>query len=304
MPDKLSLIRDIPSFPEWSQITELHGGNSKEFKFRLQNADGQLCTLRVTSIDRFQLEQQEYANLTRLAPFDLPMPKPLQFGLCNGGNHLYMLLSWIEGKTVADLLPLRTEAEQYELGLKAGSLLARLHHLSVIPSSIDWKRHYSEIVDKILGSYWISGIVLDNEKIGLDYLRNHKDLLEGRPLVVKHGDYHAANLILTPENTMAMIDFDRCVISDPYEEFAILVWTAAKHPAFAKGQIAGYFNGPIPTDFFPLLAYYITVYAFEHVTWALGYGKNSPALIKKTAEDLLDLFEGYRQPLPRWYRNS
>lgn len=100
---------------------------------------------------------------------------------------------------------------------------------------------------------------------------------------------------------MAMIDFDRCVISDPYEEFAILVWTAAKHPAFARGQIAGYFNGHAPADFFPLLAYYITVYAFEHVTWALGYGKNSSAVIKKTAEDLLDLFDGYQRILPRWY---
>jgi len=301
MSDGFSLIRDIPSFSEWSQITELHGGNSKEFKFRLQNASEQLCTLRVTSIDRFHLEQQEYANLTRLEPFHLPMPKPLQFGLCNGGNHLYMLLSWIEGNTVSDLLTTAAESEQYNLGLKAGVLLARLHQLSPVASPLDWNRHYTEIEDGILSRYWISGIVLRNEASGIDYLRNKKKLLDGRPLVIKHGDYHAANLILTPESTMAMIDFDRCVISDPYEEFAILVWTAAKHPAFARGQIAGYFNGHAPADFFPLLAYYITVYAFEHVTWALGYGKNSSAVIKKTAEDLLDLFDGYQRILPRWY---
>ena len=298
----LSLLQDIPRFKEWHQLQELIGGNSRERKFRLVDGKGQSCILRISQVDRFHLKHQEYANLVRLEPYGLCIPKPLQFGLCNGGSHLYMLLSWIDGTTVASLLPSHSEEEQYQLGIQCGQTLRGLHDLSMVRSSIQWPERYQEIEEDILKKYHHSSIRLKNEASGLHFLQTHKNLLRNRPLVIKHGDFHAANLILTPSKQIGIIDFDRCMISDPYEEFAILVWTAQKHPAFARGQIAGYFRHEIPCDFFPLLTYYITVYAFEHVSWALGYGKHCPETIQKTAEDLIDLFDNYTHLQPAWYR--
>jgi aminoglycoside phosphotransferase (APT) family kinase protein len=299
-----TLIQDIPRFHEWNGLEELTGGNSKECKYRLIDAKGQTCILRVSQVDRFHLKHQEYANLVRLEPFNLNIPKPLQFGLCNSGSHLYMLLSWIDGTTVASLLPTMTEIEQFEVGVRCGATLRDLHQLSLVRSSMDWSQRYQEIEHDILVKYTQSPIRLYNETIGYNYLETHRTLLQNRPLVIKHGDYHAANLLVTPNNGIGIIDFDRCMISDPYEEFAILVWTAENHPAFARGQIAGYFQNQIPDDFFPLLAYYITVYAFEHVSWALGYGKHTVETIQKTAEGLLDLFDGYGDLQPKWYIKS
>lgn len=298
------LIQDIPHFQEWKDLEELKGGNSKERKYRLVDSKNQICILRVSSVDRFHLKQQEYANLVRLESFHLSIPKPLQFGLCHNGSHLYMLLSWIEGITVASLLPTMTESEQFDLGYQCGATLQELHRFSSVRSSLDWSQRYHEIEQDILVKYAQSPIRLVNEALGFTYLETHRSLLKNRPLVIKHGDYHAANLLVTPEKCIGIIDFDRCMISDPYEEFAILVWTAEQHPAFARGQISGYFQGKIPADFFPLLAYYITVYAFEHVSWALGYGKHTPETIQKTAENLLDLFHGYQTHQPKWYRES
>ena len=298
------LIQDIPHFHEWKDLEELTGGNSKECKYRLIDAKGRACILRVSPVDRFHLKHQEYANLVRLEPFNLNIPKPLQFGLCNNGSHLYMLLSWIEGTTVASLLPTMTESEQFDLGSQCGATLLELHQHSFVRSSMDWSHRYHEIEQDILVKYAQSPIRLLNEAIGFNYLEKHRSLLNNRPLVIKHGDYHAANLLVTPQKGIGIIDFDRCMISDPYEEFAILVWTAEHHPAFARGQISGYFQGQVPDDFFPLLAYYITVYAFEHVSWALGYGKHTPKTIQKTAEDLLALFNGYQTLQPKWYRES
>ena len=299
-----TLIRDIPHFHEWKELEELTGGNSKECKYRLIDAKGQTCILRVSQVDRFHLKHQEYANLVRLEPFDLNIPKPLQFGLCNGGSNLYMLLSWIEGTTVASQLPTISEAEQFSLGERCGSTLYELHRFSSVRSSMDWSQRYREIEQDILLKYAQSPIRLYNESLGFSYLEKHRPLLKNRPLVIKHGDYHASNLIVTPQNSIGIIDFDRCMINDPYEEFAILVWTAEHHPAFARGQIAGYFQNQIPEDFFPLLAYYITVYAFEHVSWALSYGKHNAETIQKTAEGLIDLYDGYHYLQPKWYPSS
>jgi len=299
-----TLIKNIPHFNEWKELEELTGGNSKECKYRLIDAKGQACILRVSQVDRFHLKHQEYANLVRLEPFNLSIPKPLQFGLCNNGSHLYMLLSWIEGTTVSSLLPTMTEIEQFDVGTRCGATLRELHQLSLVRSSMDWSQRYREIEQDILLKYAQSPIRLHNESLGFSYLESHRSLLQNRPFVIKHGDYHAANLIVTPNNDIGIIDFDRCMISDPYEEFAILVWTAEHHPAYARGQIAGYFQNRIPDDFYPLLAYYITVYAFEHVSWALGYGKHSEDTIQKTAEGILDLYDGYRCLLPKWYTKS
>lgn len=291
----------IPRSEGWTEIKELTGGNKKERKFRLLEEDGQKCILRITGVDRLHIKHQEYANIVRLQPFGLNIPRPLQFGLCQEGTHIYMLLSWIDGITVGSRLKTLTEQEQFKLGQSCGATLACLHFHSKVKSEVDWLKRYTKIENDILTAYKNTSIRLENEKQGLNFLEHNKYLLKNRPQVIKHGDYHANNLIYTPQGEIGIIDFDRCMIADPYEEFAITVWTAQDYPAFARGQISGYFPQGIPEDFFPLLTYYITVYAFEHVSWALGYGKNPPTLIKKTAEDLINLFENYTYVQPSWY---
>ena len=290
----------IPRFKEWKDIKELTGGNKKERKFRLIADNGEKCILRITTVDRLHLKHQEFANLIRLQPFALNIPKPLEFGLCQEGTHMYMLLSWIEGETVGSKLADFSEQKQYDIGYQCGQTLAELHSLSKVKSEIDWLIRYKEVERKILKDYYACNLPIDKEQIGLDFLEENKHFLKNRPQIIKHGDYHANNLIITPEQEIGIIDFDRCVISDPYEEFAIIVWTAQDFPSFADGQIAGYFNDEVPPDFYPLLAYYITVYAFEHISWALGYGKNPPEIIKKTAEKLINLFDNYSRLKPKW----
>ncbi len=51
------------------------------------------------------------------------MSKPLAFGLCDNNEHVYMLLTWVEGEDLETALPKLFKEEQYELGRSAGRIL-------------------------------------------------------------------------------------------------------------------------------------------------------------------------------------
>jgi len=79
-------------------------------------------------------------------------------------------------------------------------------------------------------------------------------LLKNRPQVFHHGDYHIGNMLLTPDESVAIIDLNRMDTGDPWEEFNRIVWCSAVSPYFASGIINGYFNHQVPEEFFKLLA--------------------------------------------------
>jgi hypothetical protein len=175
-----------------------------------------------------------------------------------------------------------------------------------LPFVLPWigRKGTCEIEQDILLKYAQSPIRLYNESLGFSYLEKHRPLLKNRPLVIKHGDFHASNLILTPKNSIGIIDFDRCMISDPYEEFAILVWTAEHHPAFARGQICRLLSKSNPRRFLSTISLLYHSVCLEHVSWALSYGKHNLETIQKTAEGHIDLYDGYRYLQPKWYPSS
>lgn len=54
------------------------------------------------------------------------MSYPVEFGTCNNGTNVYMVLKWVEGEDLETALPLLMPKEQYELGRKAGIILKKI----------------------------------------------------------------------------------------------------------------------------------------------------------------------------------
>ena len=59
------------------------------------------------------------------------MSLPIDFGTCNNEKNVYMLLTWVEGKDLEEILPTLTENEQYQLGREAGKILKKIHSIVV-----------------------------------------------------------------------------------------------------------------------------------------------------------------------------
>jgi len=232
------------------------------------------------------------------------MPCPVDFGICNGGKSVYTLLSWVEGEEVETILPTLIEKEQYNLGLESGRNLRKIHSLPA-PQGIDsWPIRYFSVIDERLEAFRFEGIPFDGYKIILDYIDTNKYLLENRPQCYHHGDYHMGNMILSKDGKIFVInchtvDFNN--YGDPWYELNRL---GTEFPAFASGQIDGYFNYNPPEKFWKLSAYYLSVSAITSIVWSKYFAPERLHSILNLNKDILHWFGDMKSTAPIWYRSE
>ena len=136
----------------------------------------------------------------------------------------------------------------------------------------------------------------DDVAVLVRYLQEHQNLLNNRPQTFTHGDWNAENLILCSDGQIGMIDLSGENDSgDPWWEFWLIPSHLDKSPYFYTGQINGYFDGNPPTDFFPLLAYYLTYATLKFLD------EFSEEECKKNVECILNWFDHMQNPIPSWY---
>lgn len=206
--------------------------------------------------------------MKRMNKLGVPMPAPIDFGICNNGKCVYTLLSWVEGEEVENILPTLTEKEQYQLGIKAGLILRKIHSLPAPEVSEIWIKRYFLVIDERLDAYRSEGLAFDGDKLILNYLDVNRALLNDRPQCYHHGDYHMGNLIHSTDGSIYVIDWhtvDFNNYGDPWYEFNRL---GTEYPAFSSGQIDGYFNNHPPELFWKLLAYYLSASAITSIVWS------------------------------------
>ena len=73
--------------------------------------------------------------------------------------------------------------------------------------------------------------------------RKQLPLLQQRPVVYQHGDFHVGNFIYLPTRQVGVIDFNRWDFGDPYEEFYKLQFFQEMFRHCLYGQLQGYFAG-------------------------------------------------------------
>ena len=145
------------------------------------------------------------------------------------------------------------------------------------------------------------GIVLENDDKIISYLEENRELLKNRPQCFQHGDYHIGNMIITGNNELGIIDFNRFDYGDPWEEFNRIVWSAEVSPEFASGYINGYFENKVPNDFFKLMLLYISSNQISAVGWAKSFGEKEIAIAINQTKRVIQWYDNYKSYIPSWY---
>lgn len=239
--------------------------------------------------------------MKQIAALGVPMSQPLEFGICDNGKSVYSLLTWCDGEDAEVALQRLTETEQYELGIKSGKILRLIHSIPAPKEQEGWSIRFNRKTSNKIKKYKACGLKFDGDDKIISYIENNRYLLSDRPQCYQHGDYHVGNMIISPDNTLSIIDFNRSDFGDPWEEFNRIVWSATVSPHFATGQINGYFGGKPPIKFFELLAFYISSNTLSSIYWAIPFGENEIATMKKQAKDVLSWFDNMNNPVPTWY---
>jgi aminoglycoside phosphotransferase (APT) family kinase protein len=294
-------MQDIKNYDTFIKIEPVNKGWSNDKKHYIEAADGRKLLLRVADISEYDRKKAEFEMMKQVAALGVPMSQPVDFGTCDNGKSVYSLLTWCDGEDAEVVLPCLTETEQYVLGIKSGEILRQIHSIPAPKEQEEWSSRFNRKTSNKIEKYKACGIkFVGGDKI-IDYIENNRCLLSDRPQCYQHGDYHVGNMILSPDNTLSIIDFNRPDFGDPWEEFNRIVWSATVSPHFATGQLNGYFGGRPPIEFFKLLAFYISSNTLSSIYWAIPFGEKEITTMKNQARDVLSWFDNLNNPVPTWY---
>ena len=277
-------------------------GWSCDQKYCVTTRDGAAYLLRVTPFQKSGKRVEMFHMQQKASELGIPMCRPVEIGACEDG--VYILQTWIDGEDAEEVLPKRSDAEQYEYGLEAGRILCRLHTLPAPSGLKDWKSRYGRKLDYKIRTYDTCPIKYENGQAFLRCIHENRHLLRDRPQTFQHGDYHIGNMMIDRSGKLQIIDFDRCDFGDPWEEFNRIVWCAQKAPLFACGMIDGYFNGNVPPEFWSLLALYISCNTLASVAWAIPFGRGQVNVMLDQASEVLAWYNDMSSLIPAWYQKS
>ena len=137
------------------------------------------------------------------------MSIPIDIGISNNDQQVYILLSWTKGRALDEVIITLTKEVQYNLGVEAGRILKKFHSTPAPADQEEWEERMVKKFDYHLEKYKESGIKVPNDEQALKYIKENSHLLKNRPQVFQQGDFHVGNFILTPDNKMGVIDFNR-----------------------------------------------------------------------------------------------
>jgi len=280
--------------------TPIDKGWSSDCKFQVVSADGEIYLLRTSSIERLDRKRLEFERMTEVAQLGIPMCKPVEFGIFE--DKVYSIHSWITGEDAEKRIISMDTVKQYQYGVDAGRILAKIHTIPAPEDIPDWAQRFNAKIDRKITMY--ENCSLKYESGGdafLGYIAENRHLLNGRPQTYQHGDYHIGNMMIDRGGVLTVIDFDRYDFGDPWEEFNRIVWSAQAAPAFASGMVDGYFDGSVPVAFWKLLALYICSNSLSSLPWAIPFGDGEIEIMRKQAAQVLQWYDGMRNVVPGWY---
>jgi aminoglycoside phosphotransferase (APT) family kinase protein len=272
-------------------------GWSKDKKYCVTNRDGTKYLFRISPIEQYEKKKTLFEMLEKVAKLDIPMCRPIEFGVCADG--VYLLQTWIEGFDADDTISLLSKEEQYAYGLKAGEILKKIHTIPAPKSQEEWSSRFNKKTDRRIEGYKNSSVKYDGGEKFIEYINANRHLLNDRPQCFQHGDYHIGNMMIEDEQ-LAIIDFDRFDFGDPWEEFNRIVWCAQVSHLFACGMVNGYFNGKPPLEFWKLLALYIASNTVASISWG-NSGQSDLQTMLKQAQSVYVWYEGMETLVPKWY---
>jgi len=289
----------IPGSDSWDKVMIVDKGWSSDKKYFIETKEGSKLLLRISNVDEEETKRKDYDLIALIAETGIRMSKPVGFGRCDEES-IYTLFTWVEGDDLEEVLPTLSKEVQYSLGYKAGETLSLIHGCTCEKNNEVWVVRFNRKIDRNIEVYGRCPIKFEGSDHIINYINEHRVLLNERPQVLQHGDYHVGNMVID-NGEIGIIDFNRLDCGDPWEEFNRISFSATISGEFASGMINGYFNDSVPDDFFKLLALYIGSNQLSSIPWAMKFGDDDVDYMLKQARMVLSWYDNFKSYIPNWY---
>lgn len=298
------MFLNIKSSTNWKSVTHISKGWSSDKKYLVKTEFDELLLLRISDIEQYDEKKKEYEIITKYSKLGIHMSMPKEFGICNEGKSVYMLLSWIEGNDLENVLPHLSDEEQYLLGRQAGVILKKIHSINVAPVDVpNTTKKDKKLLQ--LSRYEESNVRIENDEIAIKYVKDNIKNIWTKEPVYTHGDFHPGNLIYMNDGSIGVIDFNRWEVGDPYEEFYKLdSFGIELSVPYCIGQVDAYFDDDIPLDFWKVHAVYVAHSSLFSIKWAEKFGQSDIDGMVRGAKQAFDNYNDFSKYIPNWYTNK
>lgn len=275
---------------------ELKKGHSKDKKYILKSCNNRIYILRLSNIKYFELKKKQYELLNKLNN-SINCSKVLEFGIFDE-DYCFFITTFVDGVDAIDIVNNVNEKGAYTLGVNAGKILKKWHSTVIGSSNISWYEIYKNKKDKIVKELLECIYRIPSQDKLLKYYDEKLYLMNDRPLVFCHGDYHLGNMVIK-NNKIGIIDVANCSLADPYEEFKRSYWNIIENEYFQTGMVNGYFNDHIPNDFFEILKFYSIESMITRLLRAINKGNIKNAIESNACQ--VKWWGGFDYTIPTWY---
>ncbi len=280
-------------------VTPVTAGWSADRKYHLATETGPRL-LRISPIEAYPRKQQEFAQLQRLNRLTDAFPEACECGIAPGNSQCYVVYGWVEGREALGMLPQLQPDEHRRLGTEAGRLLRMVHSLPQDQriDSHDFIRAKMTSKHRMMREYALHFPAYDPM---VAFLESNLHRLRGAPTAYRHGDFHLGNMLLDQQGRLKVIDFNRSDFGDPIEDFnRLFTFSRQASPAFARGQIEGYFDD-VPESFFAHALCYVLMDCTFGLLWARQFGQREVDVHFGLVEQIMGDFDNLRATRPKWY---
>jgi aminoglycoside phosphotransferase (APT) family kinase protein len=301
----LELFRNrIPILRSCSKLEKIHKGYSSNDKYLVYDRGG--CPQYILRTFRSELENNkrlEFGSLIWMEEQEVRCSRPVEMGVLPDHGIGYMVVSFIEGNEAAEELPLLTAEQQFNIGVEAGLELRKINQIRCPDSLVPWHERMTAKHNRYRTEYNKCGITIREEERLLSFIDQNLCIMQNRPSLFQHDDYHVANLIVKNGKLSGIIDFNNYDWGDPVHEFVkVGMFSAEVSLPFSVGQINGYHEGKEPEEhFWRLYSLYLAMTLVSSVVWILKVKPEELELMMAKIHKVMEDHEGFELLIPKWY---
>jgi aminoglycoside phosphotransferase (APT) family kinase protein len=295
-------MENIPSLQGSDQITPINKGYSNDNKFIVMN-NNQKFLLRSFDYKNYRNKQLEYEALIKMKEYNVKCSRPLEMGSIQSHGLGYMLLTFIEGADASEDLPNYSTTDQYNIGVEAGKELLKIHQYCAPEPMSPWYDRKLIKHKRYIENYYKCDVRVKHDTRIMSFIDENLKLMQHRPNVFQHDDYHVGNLIVKDSQLSGVIDFNRFDWGDPIHEFLkVGMFSSEVSIPFSVGQIRGYHHNEEPGElFWRLYSLYLAMCIISSVVWILKVKPEEVDIMMDKINRVLDDHDYFELIRPRWY---
>ena len=195
---------------------------------------------------------------------------------------------------------------QYANGKKLGRAIALIHQDTLTGPQKDKAEARRDVVHEKLTSYLTKGPRFNHETPILSAIIDRIDGLGDYKLTRRYGGLRLDNVFLTDTGNIILKPSASYGFGDAIEDLVLFECEdAGAMPCAVAGVIDGYFGGvTVPANFWVGFAIYSAIYSLTRCSEHARKSKEEQARMVAQSKRIMQDFEGFTRPIPRWYRSN